>query len=224
MPDVAVAVLAKAPIPGFAKTRLIGLLGAEGAARLQARLIERALATATTAAMGPVTLWCTPDLGHTTFQDAAERYGIKLAVQPAGDLGARMLAAFRHASGKRGVVLIGTDCPVLTPGDLQDAARALADADAVVAPAEDGGYGLIAARRPIPELFDDMPWGTDAVAASTRERAQRFSLRLAELRTVWDIDTPSDYQRFAAMPWSGDLAEVATSSNASGQRGAGQAT
>jgi rSAM/selenodomain-associated transferase 1 len=202
MPDAAVAVLAKAPIPGYAKTRLIGLLGSDGAARLQAGLIEHTLATATAAGIGPVTLWCAPDAGHAVFQNAA-RNGIELADQPAGDLGRRMLAAFQAAPHGEALVLIGTDCPVLTPDDLRNAARHLAEADVVMAPAEDGGYGLIAARRPIPELFDDMPWGTDAVAAVTRERARRCSLRLADLRTVWDVDTPADYRRLAASPWRG---------------------
>ena len=63
-----VAILAKAPIPGFAKTRLIPLLGADGAARLQERLLERALATAVEAKLGPVTLWCAPDAESPFFQ------------------------------------------------------------------------------------------------------------------------------------------------------------
>ncbi len=58
---VAIAILAKAPIAGFAKTRLIPALGEAGAATLQARLTERAVATATAAGTGPVTLWAAPD-------------------------------------------------------------------------------------------------------------------------------------------------------------------
>jgi glycosyltransferase A (GT-A) superfamily protein (DUF2064 family) len=58
---VAVAILAKAPVPGFAKTRLIPVLGAEGAALLQSRLIERVADTAARAKLGPVSLWAAPD-------------------------------------------------------------------------------------------------------------------------------------------------------------------
>jgi rSAM/selenodomain-associated transferase 1 len=192
MPEV--AVLAKAPIAGFAKTRLISLLGAEAAARLQERLIERALATAAEAAIGPVTLWCAPDDTHPFLREAARIHGAALAAQSAGDLGERMLAAFR-AAPPDGLVLIGTDCPVLAPSDLAEAAALLAEADAVMAPAEDGGYGLVAAHRPIPELFENMPWGTERVAGLTRERAQAHGLRVVELRTVWDVDTPLDFER-----------------------------
>jgi glycosyltransferase A (GT-A) superfamily protein (DUF2064 family) len=106
-----------------------------------------------------------------------------------------MLTAFQAARPGQALVLIGTDCPVLAPGDLSAAAARLSDADVLLAPAEDGGYGLIAARRPIPELFDQMPWGTDLVAAYTRERARACSLRLAEINPVWDVDTPSDVER-----------------------------
>src|SRR5687767_4067016 len=104
MPEV--AVLAKAPIPGYAKTRLIPLLGEIGAARLQEKLIERALATASAAAIGPVTLWCAPDDTDRVFREAARRHRVRLAVQPGGDLGERMLATFRAARGER-LVLIG---------------------------------------------------------------------------------------------------------------------
>jgi rSAM/selenodomain-associated transferase 1 len=184
-----VAVFAKAPIAGFAKTRLIPLLGAEGAAKLQAQLIARALATARAAGIGPVTLWCAPDCAHPLFTEA----GVPLRAQPEGDLGARMLAAFEAGSGA--LVLIGSDCPCLDAQDLRDAAAALEDADVAIAPAEDGGYGLMAARAPFPELFRDVPWSTSEVAGVTLSRARETGLRLSELRTVWDLDTPADHAR-----------------------------
>src|SRR4051794_37505147 len=96
---------AKAPVPGFANTRLIPLLGEDGAAALQRRFMERALETALQAAIGPVTLWCAPDARHPAFQDAHGRLGVRLANQAPGDLGARMLAAF-EAAGPGGLVLV----------------------------------------------------------------------------------------------------------------------
>jgi rSAM/selenodomain-associated transferase 1 len=187
MPEV--AILAKAPIPGYAKTRLIPLLGAEGAAQVQGRLVARAVATAQAADIGPVTLWCAPDCSHPFFAGV----GVTLRPQPEGDLGARMLAAFEKTRGR--VVLIGSDCPALRPEDLRDAAAALDHADVVIAPAEDGGYGLIAARRAYAELFADMPWSTAEVADLTRRQAAAAGLRITELRTIWDVDTAADYDR-----------------------------
>lgn len=189
-----VAVLAKAPVAGFAKTRLIPALGAEGAAALQAALIRRAVATALGAGLGPVTLWAAPDTGHPVFQGLAEEGRIGLVAQAEGDLGARMLAAFSAAGGP--LVLVGTDCPVLGAEDLRRAAHLLVQgADLAIAPAEDGGYGLIAAARPWPALFEAMPWGTDRVARLTRERARAAGLALAELPTIWDVDRPEDLAR-----------------------------
>src|SRR3954471_24158980 len=95
---VTVAVLAKAPIPGFAKTRLIPVLGARGAAVLQERLVECAVETACAAAIGPVTLWAALDESQPVLQSIAARLGITLARQAEGDLGARMLAAITSAN------------------------------------------------------------------------------------------------------------------------------
>src|SRR6516165_2923220 len=91
----AIAVLAKAPPPGFAKTRLIPALGADGAASLQARLMARAVVTACAAVIGPVTLWATPDESDPLFRAMVALFGVGLARQGSGDLGARMLAAIR---------------------------------------------------------------------------------------------------------------------------------
>ena len=185
-------------MPGFAKTRLIPTLGENGAATLQRWLLDRALHTAVSAAIGPVTLWCAPDTAHEAFAEARRRHGITLSPQPAGDLGARMLRAF-DAAAPRALILIGTDCPCLSADDLRAAADALAaGSDVVLAPAEDGGYGLIGAVRPFPLLFDRMPWSTPKVAALTRERAATAKLRVADLRVVWDVDTAADYGRLVA--------------------------
>lgn len=191
---VAVAILAKAPLPGLAKTRLAPALGADGAAALQARLIERAVETARAANIGPVTLWAAPDQHHPTFQTLAALFGVKLACQPDGDLGLRMLAALEAARGP--ALVIGTDCPSLQPAHLCAAVEALAGGvDAVVVPVEDGGYSLIGMRRPEPSLFTDMPWSTAGVMAETRRRLTRLSLSWREPARLWDVDLPEDVER-----------------------------
>src|SRR5688500_16583791 len=194
---VAVAVLAKAPVAGFAKTRLIPSIGAEAAAELRALLTTRAVETADAARTGPVTLWGTPDERHETFAVLRSRLGVTLARQPDGDLGARMLAAMVDAAGP--VVVIGTDCPALTVSHLRTAADILRNgADAVMAPAEDGGYVLIGARKPEPALFDGMTWSTGDVMVETRRRLQRRGLTSVELATLWDVDRPEDLDRLCA--------------------------
>jgi rSAM/selenodomain-associated transferase 1 len=190
---VAVAILAKAPLPGLAKTRLAPALGANGAAALQARLIERAVETARGADVGPVTLWAAPDQNHPAFQTLAALFGVTLARQPDGDLGDRMLAALAAARGA--AIVIGTDCPALQPAHLRAAAEALAGVDAVVVPVEDGGYALIGMREPQPGLFADMPWSTAGVMAETRRRLTQLSLSWREPARLWDVDLPEDVER-----------------------------
>jgi len=188
---VAVAILAKAPLPGLAKTRLIPELGREGAALLQARLIARALATACAAATGPVSLWAAPDESH--FRELAQRFPIKLERQIGGDLGARMHAAVESACP---ALVIGSDCPALEPEHLQNAGAALRDgADGVIIPAEDGGYVLIGLRRPQPALCADVPWGSETVMTETRRRAEKLGLAVRELAALWDVDLPEDLER-----------------------------
>lgn len=198
--EVQVAVFAKAPIPGQCKTRLIPRLGPAGAAALQARLVERTLRTALAAGLGPVSLWCAPDRRHPFFAELAALLGIALHDQRGQDLGDRMLDAFARLTPAGPVLLVGTDCPVLDPGLLAEGARRLCGpADAVFLPAEDGGYALVGLRAPVPELFAQMPWGSDRVMAETRVRAARLGLALAEPATVWDLDRPEDYERARAL-------------------------
>lgn len=187
---------AKAPIEGFAKTRLIPRLGARGAADLQRRLTERTVEIALASAVGPVSVWCAPDRAHPLFADLAARRPVDLFDQRGPDLGARMLDAFARLTPKSPLILIGTDCPVLDVSHLIAGAALLgAGNDIVLLPAEDGGYALIGLRRPVPELFNDMPWGTAAVMGETRARAARLGLTVSEPALVWDIDRPEDYER-----------------------------
>jgi len=177
------------------KTRLAGVLGAEGAARLHERLATRAVETAVAASLGPVQLWCAPDASHEFFVRMQRRFGVALCVQRGDDLGARMANAMQtvFAAG-RGVVLIGADCPDLVPADLHDAAAALRSHDAVFMPAEDGGYVLVGAVRPLP-VFHEMPWGAGQVMSRTRERLREAGATWRELRTSWDVDRPEDLAR-----------------------------
>jgi rSAM/selenodomain-associated transferase 1 len=191
---VSIVILAKAPIPGFAKTRLIPAIGAHAAAVLQERLTERTVATALAAGIGPVTLCCDPDATHDTFLKMVTRMKITLRPQPPGDLGTRMLAAVATSTGP--VLLIGTDCPALTEAHLRSAAMALRDGnDVVLIPAERGGYVLLGMRKAQPTLFSNIGWGGSSVLADTRARIVEQRLMLVERPPLWDVDTEIDLAR-----------------------------
>ena len=187
--------MAKAPLPGYAKTRLIPALGAVGAAALAERLLAHTVRQALAARLGPVLLCCAPDTGHPTFQAwmVESRLRLRLHGQGDGDLGARMQRAFdRGLQGNRRALLIGTDAPALDACRLREAAAALDKHDAAFVPAHDGGYALVGLRCPAPLLFDNMPWSTPQLMASTRERLASAGWSWAELAPVHDIDEPAD--------------------------------
>jgi len=199
-PDCAVIVFARAPVPGAVKTRLIPLLGAQGAAALHVRFVKRALETARRASFARIELHGAPDADDPFFRFCAGRYGVALASQAAGDLGARMLEAFERTLGTpSSALLIGCDCPVLTARILRQAERVLREgADAVFSPCEDGGYALIGLRRVDERLFGDIAWGGATVMADTRRRLTALGWKWRELETLWDVDQPEDYHRLVA--------------------------
>lgn len=197
--SVAIAVMAKAPVAGYAKTRLIPALGARGAARLQRQLTLRTLATARAAGVGPLTLWCAPAADQRFFHALRQRCGIELRTQPELDLGARMAHIFAASNGQP-LLLIGTDCPALAPVHLQRAAQALRNgADAAVITTEDGGYFLLGLQRPAPDLFNGIEWSTARVMAQTRKQMSALGLRWQEVARLWDIDRAEDLPRWQAL-------------------------
>ena len=191
--DCALIVFAKAPVPGYAKTRLAPALGPEGAAHLAHRLLDHAVDTAVAAQVGAVELSVSPETGHPAFDRLAGRHALTLSTQGVGDLGARMHRALERALQLHPrALLIGTDAPSIGIDYLRAAAAALQTHDAVLGPAADGGYTLIGLTRSSPALFDDMPWSTAAVLAETRRRLTAAGLRHVELATLVDIDEPDD--------------------------------
>ncbi|MDP3811983.1 MAG: TIGR04283 family arsenosugar biosynthesis glycosyltransferase [Hydrogenophaga sp.] len=195
----AVAIMAKAPVAGLAKTRLMSLLGAAGAARAQRGFVLQTLSTVRAASTGAVTLWCAPDASHRFFRALSDRCGVHALVQADGDLGHRMASAMTHHFNRTPhtpLLIVGTDCPVLTPDHLQQAADALQTCDAVLIPAVDGGYVLIGLRRPVPEVFTEVGWSTPQVMAQTRERLHLAGASWYELPALWDVDEPADWRRW----------------------------
>jgi len=190
-----VVVFAKAPVAGLAKTRLIPALGADGAAKLAARMLEHTLAQAVAADVGPVELCAAPDTAHPALMEAARAAGAALTAQGDGDLGLRMHRCFMRVLSRHGrAIVIGTDAPALDARMLRTAAQALRETDAVFVPAQDGGYALVGLRRADPRWFDGMRWSHDQVMADTRRRLQAAGARWIELPPVADVDEPADLE------------------------------
>ena len=196
-PDARIMVFAKAPVAGAVKTRLIPALGAEGAMALHATLTRHCIAMAVGARLCPVGLWCSPDTHQSFFTQCSKDFGVTLHQQQGNDLGARMAHAFDSVLQQNScAVIIGTDCPALTAQDLRMALDTLCDEfDAVIGPAEDGGYVLLGLRQTAPQLFEDITWGSGEVLSLTRERLKRLQWRWRELAPRRDVDRPEELEQ-----------------------------
>ena len=213
MAGLHIAVFAKAPVAGQVKTRLIPLLGAEGAAVAYRQMLLHALQIASDAAAGQISLWTSGSPDHPFLIDCEKRFAVRMYQQSEGDLGVRMATCLRELMHQHErVLLIGSDCPVLSIADLQLADAALRDgAQMVFTPAEDGGYVLVGMRRLGDEdaafqssntgfcAFGDIAWSTANVMTQTRERlaAQGWwvGCEWREMPMRWDVDVAQDYVR-----------------------------
>lgn len=198
----ALAVMAKAPEPGRAKTRLIPALGEAGAALLaRAFLVDSAALArrAARAAGGEAVVIATPDAA---CQDLAVLTELAALPQGGSDLGARIVTAFAalFARGHAPVMLLGADTPALPEAHIA-AALALAAARpeaAVFGPTGDGGYWTVALSAPAPALFAHITWGTATVLAETRAAAARAGIPLAFAPPWDDVDEPADLDALMA--------------------------
>jgi hypothetical protein len=200
------------PEPGRTKTRLIPALGAEGAAALQRRMSEAIVShMARFAAQSPVHLEIRYADGTQQAVEAWLSSDIPCLDQGEGDLGARLHRAFTQAfaQGAKKVVVIGADCPGLTPPLFARAFAALDNQDLVLGPAVDGGYYLVGLNRPAPALFSEIPWGSGEVLAATLKQAQSLNLSLHLLEPLADVDRPEDlFNCPAALPGSYDISII----------------
>jgi len=212
-PIPAIAVFARAPVAGQAKTRLIPLLGAQGAARFQAALISDTLHK-----VAGLRRWVQPYLflaaSPITFgRSHAEAILHEQPLAGAGisefsiirqqgkDLGERLENAFRrllrfHPS----CVVIGTDSPLLPARILHQALGELRACESVLGPCPDGGYYLIALRRParpgmLRGIFSRVRWSTAFAFSDTLRNLLGQGLSCSVLEACADVDLPRDLQR-----------------------------
>jgi rSAM/selenodomain-associated transferase 1 len=195
-------VFAKEPVPGRVKTRLAAAIGATDAARayreLTAVTLAHAVAARTAGIVAAIELWCASDAEAPYFRQVAATAGAQRRVQVGDDLGARMAHAIADVLTRcPRVLLIGTDCPVLDGPVLAAAAEILDDFDAVLGPAEDGGYVLVGATRPL--VFRDVRWSSPHALADTMAGFARAGLRVATTHMLWDVDEPADLARWEAL-------------------------
>ena len=199
------AVMAKAPVPGRAKTRLVPPLDPMQAAGLAAAFIADSTANILTAGLSAYVAY-TPAGDEGVLAGACAPGAVLLLADGSlgeangvAGLGRALLHAVRGLleRGHESVCLLSADSPTIPTRFLVEAARLLAAPGerVVLGPAEDGGYWLIGLRSPYAQLFADIPWSTAGVAEATRERAREIGLDLVELPAWYDVDAADDLAR-----------------------------
>lgn len=188
----ALAIFARSPNPGRAKTRLIPLLGPRGAAEFHAALVSDVIRKVDALA-GSVEPYF--------FGEGDERlvssplFDYRRRRQHGADLGERLERAFRQLLRRHShAAIIGSDSPMLSPLTIRDAFRELHGRDAVLGPCPDGGFYLIGLGRLEPGLFEDVPWGTEAAFRNMHENLTARSFSCSILEPVADVDRPEDVE------------------------------
>jgi rSAM/selenodomain-associated transferase 1 len=207
-------VMAKEPVPGEVKTRLLPHLSPQEAADLYLGFLRDTLSE-----MGKIdgieaAIAFTPPEAKATFLTLpSDRF--LLFPQRGKDLGERLSNIFseKFQEGYEAVSIIGSDIPDL-PKEIAEASFHLLanEAEVVFGPCEDGGYYLIGMRRVIPELFISIPWSTDRVLSTSLQKAKKMGIKVGLLPFWNDIDTFEElvtfynrYQdRIRTGPWPGE--------------------
>lgn len=200
-PQSCICVFVKPPCVGAVKTRLVPAVGAEGAARLAQAFFRD---TWTTVRAIPAHRVAAVAAGGTKLSAFRRSFGPgadeEVRSQGGGDLGARMERVLRAALRRFPQALaIGTDSPGMPIRLLRAGRRELDRVDAVVGPAEDGGFYLLGLRRCPPGLLRGIPWSRPDTAPRTIARLRAFGLTV-ELLTPWfDVDRPADLERLRSL-------------------------
>jgi rSAM/selenodomain-associated transferase 1 len=186
----ALAIFAKAPVPGEVKTRLFPYFSPQRAAQLQQAFILDTLSRLKPAGDIKRCLACYPSSTDAFFKQLHRDHQIELLDQQGGDLGERMYSAVRMLMdrGYRRVVLVGTDIPTLPLTCLEKAFEALHRCPVVLGPSRDGGYYLIGLSLCIPELFEGIPWSTEKVFDLTLRKVRELGYECEILPSWFDVD------------------------------------
>ena len=194
-----ILIFAREPVLGKVKTRLQSTLGLARTFDLHCALIKYQVEQVDRNSLVPVELWVTSNPSHEVFQNLSGKP--KLFEQWGDDLGHRMMNAAEAALQRvESVVIIGSDCPSVDSDYLEQALRLLGQGtEIVIGPAEDGGYVLLGMNRITPEIFLNIPWGSEQVMEITLQRLKVSGLSFKLLEPRWDVDRPEDLARLAEL-------------------------
>ena len=193
-----ILVFAREPVVGHVKTRLARSIGDQAAVQFHQEIVTKTVDMAANSGLAELELHVSGNMEHPFFMSLADQYSMRICLQEGNDLGEKMFYALKKALDHASYcILIGTDCPVMTADYLKQAFHILEKGmDAVIGPAEDGGYVLIGASRIDISWFNNIDWGSQHVLAQSRQRLTANNARYEELQQLWDVDHIDDLHRW----------------------------
>jgi len=200
MSENLLVVFVKYPAPGSVKKRLAQHLGDERAAEIYKKTAE--LVVRKLAPQGDENYTVEIYFSPQEDEKLVKKWLIEneyFSAQQGCDLGERMGNAFLRAfaAGYTKTLLIGSDCPDISRTIVNRGFLLLDTHDVVLGPAHDGGYYLIGLRRPEPELFLNIEWGTERVLQQTLDKIEQSGLTVGLLPQLHDIDRLEDLRHYS---------------------------
>lgn len=192
MTETSLIIFVKKPELGKVKTRLADSIGGEKALKVYYKLLERTYAITQLLKQDKI-VYYTPEI---VYHDIWEEERYLKALQSEGDLGVRMLQAFKERleSGYKKVCIIGSDCYELTTEIIEQAFVELEQHDVVIGPSTDGGYYLLGMKKLYPDLFRNKNWSTARVLEQTIESIKKEGLSCYILPELTDVDEEKDLE------------------------------
>lgn len=193
----ALIIMAKSPLSENVKTRLAPEYNEEERREIYARLLEGTIGRLREIKGTETMIAFTPQDHKEQFMS----YGLRLFPQIEGSIGQRMSRAIELALGEgyERVALVGADIPGLTHKVVEKAFEVLERADMAMGPSLDGGYYLIAMKRPHPGIFEDIPWSSPDTLARTLQKAVTLGINVELIDNLTDIDTPDDLRKYGRL-------------------------
>ncbi len=192
--DFRIILFLKAPIKGAVKTRLAESIGDAAALELYRCFVADVLTMAQSTGLNISVYYYPARAGDQIRSWLGD--GFDIFPQTGDNLGEKMKNALAETffAGFKRAIIIGSDLPDLLPEIIDEAFDRLKENSAVIGPSRDGGYYLIGftADGFLPEIFDNISWGTDTVLSNTLKRFRDNGI-VPIILPVWrDIDTIVD--------------------------------
>ena len=193
MEPEAIVVFLRLPRPGRVKTRIAATIGDALALEIYEDLLK---STFRSLAQVPMPVFLFYEGGLPPISERDTRYTYHLQME--GTLDKKIAHALSSLLEKfNKVIIMGSDCPELTPPILLDSFHQLDSSDVVIGPAKDGGFYLFGCQNLHPTLLDNINWSTSSVLTQLLINIQRAELTYALLEKLSDIDTEEDWKAFS---------------------------